>query len=180
MKKVLLIISIILIAIFVLFVTSCLLAFSFGPTNNFAYDIGRWCATPFVILIAIGVSLLCRSALNKAICKTEKKFAIGTPIVFIVLGMFWGCVRIITSIAMQSTYDTISRSFYDHGESHHTQLGNAVFITMDDAGISTFHADSCCKAINKSELYQTTTYEIAVECGYHECATCATTKTSEK
>lgn len=172
MKKVLFYGTLIGIWVLCWLVLATIFALAFGPNAHLDYSIGRWCATPFVILIAIGVTLLFRCPISGIVYGTVRKFSISAPIVFLAIGILWGSVNIITSAISQRALNNILDIYNSRTETRYEQSDDMVLVTMDDAGVSTFHIDSCCRAIHKEELYHTTDRETALESGFTECSIC--------
>lgn len=90
MKKFLYYLTLVLISVGFLFLIASILSFISWSSGPFSYRLGRWCGTPYLILLAIGISLLFRGIVHSIIFKTNKKFKSKISYWIIAIAIAWG------------------------------------------------------------------------------------------
>lgn len=105
MKKTLFISSIIGASIILWLIIGCLLALFFSTSSNFGYAVGGWCGQPYVMLLAIGLTLLFRKQLYTLVFKTTKAFKPNVAYWLIGAAIVWGA----WAISVRTLYNAASR-----------------------------------------------------------------------
>lgn len=96
MKKLGFYLAIVISAVVIWFTVCSIFAILLGPTEYFSYNVGRWCATPYVILFVIGIVILLKGKLKRLILKEgrENNHSIGAGIAFLCIAFVLGGVSI--------------------------------------------------------------------------------------